>query len=249
MSAAIALRQSTLPVMVLFVGLMPAVAFGQLKPEVQTGSLIPVAPQAVEAKDAGLIKKAFARCIYNRNKKAAAVILTYSDPVSVDIKAAKISDVASTFDMSECLGKQASVTQNTLGFKFKREMLRGFLAEETYLAGHPVAPTLAPGSVEVIDRTYVSNSDNLPKARALGAFADCVVFNDVSGSDALLRTMPASASERAAARALAPALGKCLEQGIQFSMSPASIRVYVADGLWNRFSRPQQAQVAAAAKP
>jgi hypothetical protein len=245
MSAAIALRQSTLPVMVLFVGLMPAVAFGQLKPEVQTGSLIPVAPQAVEAKDAGLIKKAFARCIYNRNKKAAAVILTYSDPVSVDIKAAKISDVASTFDMSECLGKQASVTQNTLGFKFKREIL----AEETYLAGHPVAPTLAPGSVEVIDRTYVSNSDNLPKARALGAFADCVVFNDVSGSDALLRTMPASASERAAARALAPALGKCLEQGIQFSMSPASIRVYVADGLWNRFSRPQQAQVAAAAKP
>jgi len=233
----------------LLVGLAPAAAFGQLKPEVQTGTRIPLAPEAVQAKEAGVIKKAFGRCIYESNKTAAAAILSHSDGMTVDLQGAKITDLDRALRMSDCLGEQASGTQSALGFKFGREMLRGLLAEATYLAGHSAAPTLAAGAVEVIDRNYVSDSDKLPQARALGAFADCIVFNDVAGSDALLRTIPASTGERAAARALAPSLGKCLDQGTELSMTPASIRGYVADGLWNRFSRPALVQAAAAAKP
>lgn len=227
----------------------PAAAFGQLKPEVPTGSHIPVPPEIVAAKEAGFIAKAFARCIYESNKKAAAAILAHSDAMTVDLPAAQITDPSRTFHMPVCLGKQARETDIALGFKFQREVLRRMLTEETYLAGHLSAPTLAAGSVELIDRNYVSDGDNLRRAREVGRFADCVVFNDVAGSDALLRTIPASTAERAAARALVPALGKCLDQGAQLSMSPKSIRVYVADGLWNRFSRPGSAQADATVKP
>ncbi len=249
MTASSALKLPPMFLPVLLLGLAPASAFGQLKPEVQTGSHIPVKPEAVPGREAGLIKKAFGRCIYESNKKAAAAILSHSDGIGIDLQSAKITDLVQTFKMRDCLGEQVSETQSALGFRFGREMLHGLLVEETYLAGHPTAPTLAAGAVEVIDRTYVSIGDALPKARALGAFADCIVFTDVTGSDALLRTIPGSTGERAAARALVPALSKCLNQGAQLSMTPASIRGYVADGLWNRFSRPESVQAAAAAKP
>lgn len=228
---------------------MPTVVFAQLKPEQQTGSHIPVSPQAVQGAEAGLIKKAFARCIYKSNTKAAVAILSHSDSMLIDLKGANIADLSGALNMSDCLGEQAGATQNALGFKFKRDMLRGLLSEEAYLSGHSAVPTLPVGGSESTGRNFVSEGENLAKARALAAFSDCIVFTDVGRADALLRTMPESVGERAAARALAPTLGKCLDQGVQFSMTPTSIRVYVADGLWNRFSRPQSAQAATATKP
>lgn len=243
------LKLPTMLLLGLLACIAPAAAFGQLKPEAPTGSHIPVPPEAVTAKEAGFIAKAFARCIYENNRKAAAAVLAHSDALTVDLPAAQITDLNRTFHMPVCLGKQARETDSALGFKFGRQVLRRMLTEEDYLAGHLSAPTLAAGTVELIDRNYVSDGDNLRRAREVGTFADCVVFNDVAGSDALLRTVPASTGERAAARALVPALGKCLEQGAQLSMSPESIRVYVADGLWNRFSRPGSAQADATVKP
>jgi hypothetical protein len=119
------------------------------------------------------------------------------------------------------------------------------LAEEAYLAANPLPPTLPEGATETVERTFVSKEDDFTLARALAAFGDCIVFRDTSKADTLLRTMPGSAAERSAAVALAPILGACLDEGSTISLTAASIRSFVADGLWNRFTRPHRLEKAA----
>ena len=225
---------------------IPFAAGAQLKPEVQTGSHIPTKPVTVDRREAGLVKKSFGRCIYRKDQKAAFALLQHSDFMRVDVAAAKIKNVAKIFDMETCLGDQVGAQQSALGYKFPLDTLHVMLAEEAYLSSHPTVPVLPANALEMVDRSYVSEGENLAKAKSLAMFADCVVYKNTDGADKLLRTMPASPEEKSAAKSLAPALGACLDEGAKVSLSADSIRGYVADGLWNRFSRPMQA---AAAKP
>ena len=215
----------------------PIGAHAQIEPESQLGSRIPVKPKTVDPVRAGVVKKGFARCLYTKNSAKTPVLLEYSDPVTLDLDKLKIpnDDLGKYLGMSTCLGDQADGTQSAIGLRFSPIQLRAMLQEEAYLDAHAEPPALAEGSVEIVQRNYFSEGDNLRAARGLGVFADCLVFKDTRNSDAILRTMPGSKEERAAAQALGPTLGACLVQGQTLSLSPSSIRGFAADGLWTRY--------------
>jgi hypothetical protein len=212
-----------------------APAFAQLKPETPTGSHIPVKPKAVDRERTGYIIKGFGRCIFGRNKAMAQRFLKFSDPVAIDYAKVGTTELklAKDLGMEECLGKQVGFDQNALGLRMTLPALRARLLEEDYLTHYRTPPSNLPEVSTV--RTYVAQEADLPKAKAVGEFSDCVVKEDFRGSDALVRTMPGGDEERAVARALAPALGKCLNVGQQLELTPSSVRTYVVDGLWMRY--------------
>lgn len=219
--------------------LAPVGAQAQLEPTTQLGSRIPVKPEAMDPVRAGVVKKGFARCLYERNSAKAPILLENSDPMSLDYSKVEMPDdnIGKYLGMANCLGDQADGTQSAIGFRFSPSQLRAMLQEESYLAANRKAPTLPSGSEELVQRDYVSQGDKLHTARSLGAFADCLTFRDTRNADAILRTTPGSKNEMAAATALAPTLGACLTEGQSLSLTPSSIRGFVADGLWNRYVR------------
>ena len=121
---------------------VPAMARAQLKPEIQTGSMIPVKPKAVGSKEAGVIRKHFAQCVYRAATAKATALLDHSDAVTVDLIGANIKDVSKGLDMNRCLGNRRESTSDALEYRFKATILRDLLAEEAYLARNRVAPTL-----------------------------------------------------------------------------------------------------------
>lgn len=219
-----------------FVTLAPSSALAQLKPELQTGSMIPVQPKAVDPRDAGVIRKHFAQCIYRSSRSRAISLLNNSDAVTVDMAGAKIGNVAKDLGMEHCLGDQVGFDQNALGMKFSPGVLRDLMAEEAYLAANRSAPQLAAVPAP-LQAQFVSTGDTLVRAHAMVSFTDCTILKDIAHADALLRTMPGSPAERTTATALAPALGNCLVKGQQVALSPGGIRGFVAYAMWNRFGR------------
>jgi len=217
----------------------PVALHAQLEPETQTGSRIPVAPRTVDPLRTGQMMKDFSRCMYDRYQAKAVALLQNSDPVTIDYTAARIdrTKIQHEFGMEECIGEGMNLTQVRAALRFNDVRLRSLLAEEAYLAAHKEAPHLDPTAIEGIERKYFSSEVDKPQARALAMFADCIVFRDAAKADAVLRTMPGSKDERIAARALAPTLGACLTEGQTLELTAATIRMFVADGLWARFVR------------
>jgi hypothetical protein len=211
-------------------------ARAQLKPELQTGSMIPVQPKAVAKKDAGFISKGMARCLYRGATPQALALLENSDSVTVDLAAAKLKNIVKDLRMERCLGDQAGFDQSALSMRTNPPLIRDMLAEEAYLARNRTAPTLPPSPAPLAAK-FASTGASLLEAQRMESFTDCAVRKDVTGADALLRTTPASDAERNAARALAPALGGCLVQGQNVKLSPGAIRAFIAYAMWRRFVR------------
>jgi hypothetical protein len=209
-------------------------AYAQLKPELQTGSMIPAKPQTVDKRRFGEVRKEFARCIYFRAKPKAKALLEHSDVLLVDLAGAQIKDIGSELDLDDCLGEQVGIDESALGMSTHIETLRDMLAEEAYLADHRTAPVLAPDSPPMTF-SLLPNNPNPSMAQALAAFADCTIRHDVGGTDALLRTMPSSDQEQEKAAALAPAMGACLTAGQQLTLNAANIRAVMAFAMWTRF--------------
>lgn len=227
--------------LIAFSAAIPTTVHAQLKPETQTGSMIPVQPHALDEKRAGDVRKHFAQCVYRAAKPKVLVMLEHSDPVWVDLQAAGIKDVNAELGMNRCLGDQVAIDQSALSLKFPPPALRDLMAEEAYLARHPVAPSLAADAAPIA--SFVIPTDTQPAtAAALTDFTDCTVRRDPAGADALLRTMPGSDREHDAAVALAPALGQCLTAGQKVNLKPAGIRALIAYAMWSRFVRAPAAK-------
>lgn len=216
------------------IAMTSASAYAQLSPTPQTGSLLFARPTTVEAKEAGIVRKHFAQCVYRASERKVAELLAHSDISNVGWSAGRIANVVTDLHMVDCLGKQQGANQMELSFM--PSVLRDLMAEEAYLAKNATVPQLAPDSGPLTP-TFVSTGSELAVAQGLMTFSDCAVRHNISGADALLRTMPASAEEAAAARALAPALGACLVQGQTFALKPANIRSFIAYAMWSRFGR------------
>lgn len=222
----------------LITSLVASPAAAQLEPETQTGSHIPRAPEKVGAKQTGVVIKSFASCLYRSNVTKARQLFASSDAIAIDFGriGTTPNKISKQFDMDKCLAKQLDVDQSALGIKFSLQRLRALLLEEDYLERIKTRPPVElPESLP--PRTFVALEADLPKARAIGQFADCVVERDPIGADRLIRTMPASDDERKAARTLAPALSHCLIQGQQLTLTAASVRIYAVEGLWFRYAR------------
>lgn len=217
-----------------------AVAHAQLKPESQTGSFIPVKPEALDRRDGGIVRKEFARCVYRRSKAKVVAFLNNSDPVTVIIaKDSKTIGVQRSMD--ECLGREVRPMETVLQMRFTHEFLRDLMAEEAYLATNETAPQLPPAPLPLQQR-FVSTGEDLLKAQGIASFTDCAILRNVSHADALLRTMPGSREESVAAKTIAPALGACLVQGQNVKLTAGIIRGLVAFAMWTRFGREATSQ-------
>ena len=211
-------------------------AQAQLKPETQTGSLIADQPHGLDAKQAGIVRKQFAQCVFQSAKPKALALLEHSDTATIDLQGSGIKNVVKDLNMERCLGEQVLIDERALGMKFGHDVLRDLMAEEAYLAKNSVAPRLA-ADASPLKLNIVSTGSQLIMAQELATFGDCAIRRDVAGADALLRTMPGGEAERGAAAALAPALGACLVAGQTVTLKPANIRALVAHAMWSRFGR------------
>lgn len=214
-------------------------AYSQNRSPTQFGSYFKSKPTTVTLERLAMFRKGFATCVFNRHQTLASRVLENSDPMTVDNVAVGLSDgqFSKALGLQTCLREQTDGVQAPMLVSFPVTTIRSLLQEEAYLSKYNVPPTTSPDDLKSIDRRYVSTGDALPKARASGQFADCIVAQDVARSDALLRAAPGSEDEGKAARALAPALGKCLFEGENVSLKTENVRAFVADGLWMRFVR------------
>lgn len=236
------IHRSMFPISCLALALaLPSATAAQLAPEASTGSRVPIKPVQVGQSQAGIIRKRFAQCMYRSARPKAIALLEHSDPVAVDLKNAKVGDLDDAFNMSSCLSDAMDGGQTEIGTKFGRALLRDMLAEEAYLEANAVVPPPPADTSLPAHTIYVAEGEERARAVALLAFADCTITRDLNHSDALLRTLPASPAERAAAFALSPAFSACLTQGQELTLTPRGIRAFVAFAMWNRFARQKTA--------
>lgn len=209
---------------------------GGMQPEAQIGTRFLKNPTEVNPREAGLERKNFARCVYGRIPDRVDKLLENSDPEGIEYYAADTTQDRFWQQIRrDFCGQLNSAVADTRQLTMSNTAFRSMMLEEAYLARVKEAPALPAGATEQVDRRYMTEGSE--PARALGQFADCIAFRDTAGADALLRTMPGSEEEKAAARAMAPALGACLARGQTLSLNTSNVRAFAADGLWTRFVR------------
>ncbi|MEC7817920.1 MAG: hypothetical protein VX454_04570 [Pseudomonadota bacterium] len=208
----------------------------ELEPEVPTGSRIPLKPVVLADDKTRNLMKDFGRCIYIKNPSLAEKVLLQSDPTNLDLNRIGLGgdQLFKKFGLNSCLGTTMAIDHSDARFRFSSDMLRTMLAEEAYLDNNKQAITIAADATEMVgERAFFGDKPN-SRARSLAGFSDCVVFHGTEDADALVRSRPASAGEMSAVQALIPAISACLYEGDKIDLTPASIRGYVADGLWTR---------------
>lgn len=212
-------------------------ASGGMQPEAQIGTRFLKKPTEVNPREAGLERKNFGRCIYARIPDRVDKLLENSDPEGIEYYGAGESQDRfwQLIGRDNFCGGLNSAASDHRQLTISNTAFRSMMLEEAYLARFKQAPALAADATEIADRRYMTEGS--APARSLGQFADCLAFRDVAGADALLRTMPGSDEEKAAARAMAPTLGACLVRGQTLSLNAANVRAFAADGLWTRFAR------------
>lgn len=214
----------------LAVGVHGLAAAQGLEPEVQTGSRIPVKPQAVAGHDKFSTLEQFSECVVARSPAKVDYFLRKSDNATTD---PAIGRVGRYLPLDLCLGNGDTVEANALLLKTTNQSLRAMLTEAAYKRANQTVPS-AVGTT-VTQRAYFSSATEQGPLKAQAYFSDCIVEKDLAGADALVRTHWGSKDEAKAARALAPVLGTCLLAGQTLSLLPQNVRQFVADGLWQRF--------------
>jgi hypothetical protein len=219
---------------------MPAMAKpagGGMQPEAQIGTRFLKKPTEVNPREAGIERKNFGRCVYSRLPDRVDKLLENSDPEGIEYFGAGESQERFWQAIGKdnfCGGLNSAVSERRQ-LSMSNSAFRSLMLEEAYLARFKQVPALPSDATEAANRRYMT--EGATTARSLGLFADCLVFRDVAGADALLRTMPGSDEEKQVARAMAPSLGACLVRGQTLSLNTANVRAFAADGLWTRFAR------------
>jgi hypothetical protein len=181
-----------------------------------------------------LIRDKFASCIYARRTRQADALLAASDTMTISYDRLGLSakNIQSELAMGQCLSSATSVTGSSLAMKMGMSTVRAMLLEQAYRRGNTSPPAWLSTIKAEPPRAFVSSGDDLAAARASAAFADCLVSAAPLQSDAMLRTPSGSAEEKAALKALVPFLGPCVPTGQTLKLNLATVRAYVADGLW-----------------
>jgi hypothetical protein len=209
-------------------------AHAQVDPDIEVGSKIPRRSKEADPVTAGLTRDLYRDCTYSPNRTAMDFFLAQSDPGSADLKAAgingrKLFDANSLRDCFVAEGRQARVE-----LRMRNEDFRYIMLEGAYLYAVRQLPAGYANKVPA-PRTFVSKNAELGAARPLAALADCIAEQDPVGADAILRTPSGTDKERAAAKALVPALSACMVAGRQYELKAANIRAFAADGMWQRY--------------
>ncbi len=204
-------------------------------PDIDTGTRFKkevVTPQRTEARD---MQKRVARCAAYRNKELARSFVENSDPVGIAFDAIvfKGDNLADALKVAECISRAMKHSTYRMQMHFQYTTLRALMAEEVYLMDNAAPIALAANAEKLVTgRNYDSLS---PRAYGMSQLADCLVFENVSASDALLRSTIGSDAEEAALESLYPALQTCgLDPKSGMTLDYSMIRQVVADGLWAR---------------
>lgn len=207
----------------------------QIGPIQETGSHILVKTKPVDPERRGDVIRHVGQCMYRVGHNSIERFLKNSDSISIDYSAIKISpdSMDRKFGMEDCLTEEIQLTDKALVLNFSPIQVRAMLMEQDYLALHKSAPTIR--TTPLPPHIFVSTGNDLARAQVIGDFADCLVAKDPAGADAIVRTNPTANAEKAAARALAPALGACVVAGQQINFTPTSVRTMAVEGLWHRY--------------
>lgn len=207
----------------------------QFGPVQETGSHILVKTRPVDPERRGDVIRHVGQCMYRVGHSSIERFLTNSDPMSIDYSAIKMSqdNIVRKFGIEDCLTEEIQLTDKAFVLSFSPIQVRAMLMEQDYLALNKGAPTVR--TTPLPPRIFVTTGNELVRAQVIGDFADCLVAKDPPGADAIVRTNPTTKAEKAAARALAPALGACVVAGQQINFTPTSVRTMAVEGLWRRY--------------
>ena len=214
--------------------IMAAPLSAQIEPAAPTGSHIPVDATAVDADIARKMQKEIGVCIYNREPELADKLLASSDPLFVeyDLFGFARSEFGKEFQLARCLERAMGMFTHTIQMSFSPRIIRSILAEEAYLESYDTPPSLVVEPGDVLAARFYASTPRSRQANTLMQLSDCIIANDPAQSDALLRTVPADAAERAVIQQLIPTIAACLPQGQEVALNVADVRSIVADGLW-----------------
>lgn len=212
-----------------------------------TGTRLNTSPNEVELGEMRVIQRKFAACLYDFFPDQSEELLNSSDFLNFDEEASEIAWNWLGSDRGKrCLWRavgQRSGQSTTMTVPVP--VLRNLLTEAAYLKENNGALETNSDDSEILTTRYFALSQDPDQARLIAGFGDCVVYRQPELADNLLRTKPASEGEGLAVGALAPHLGDCLQSGRDISLTPASLRTIVADGLWarsqNQIARAQEA--------
>ena len=209
-------------------------AEAQVNPDIQLGSKIPIKPEKADPVADGRIRDQYLTCAYGPHQEEIDRLLEISDPLTVDFEDAGIDGdkMFRRWNLRQCFVTLGSTVQSSISFT--PIAFRYMMLEAAYRRVHSNVPADAANWVPA-PRKYVSKGSLLPTATALGTMSDCIAVKDPAGADRLLRAPSGTDAERKAAIALVPALSGCIVEGQQLELTPANIRGFAADGMWQRF--------------
>jgi hypothetical protein len=201
-----------------------------------TGTRIISQAEAPDPDYSRKLLKRMSACISRYDAEGVVALLRGGNQPAVDYAATgfRDEDDNSPLKMSDCLHEALNGNQLSVEMRIPAAALRTLLAEEAYLDRHSGPLTLPAGTPQVIAGRAVFGGDTPAQQTARGQFADCLVFNAPVEADRLLRGPVGGDEERANARAMAGAIGACLNEGQQANFNTRAIRDFVADGLWAR---------------
>lgn len=214
---------------------MAAPASAQMDPAAPTGTRIKQKAEAVDSDLARKIQRKFAQCVYRSRTENAERLLRSSDYLNIDADAFDQSwdELQRSLRMESCLEK-ASGRFRGLGMTYSLAGLRAMLTEAAYLDNYDRPLVITEGDEEILTTRSFVEAEDINSTKILAGFADCVVYSAPVEADALVRAEPGSEEENAAIQAIIPHLGPCMPNGNEISLSVASVRSIVADGLWAR---------------
>ena len=218
-------------------------AFAQAGGQQQVGSRFERQPEKSPDRYAKAFIEAFKHCYYKNFAERADKFLIQSDAYTDDIPKGTIDRLTlrpNKWSAGCQYDQRGTAIESNLSINTRA--LRYMMAEAAYLYRYPdTAPAgMSPDSEATapnwnVSRRYTSTGEDLGKARFFGDFADCIVAKDPRGADRLVRSEIESPEERAAAMGMVDALGDCLVAGNELELTPANIRSFAADGLWQRY--------------
>ncbi|MDN3645316.1 hypothetical protein QWY75_03725 [Pontixanthobacter aestiaquae] len=192
-------------------------------------------PRAIPSDTMRIMQKKFARCVYRRHREEADSFLQNSDYVQADLLALGLTkgELYRSFSAQHCMRLARTRGLRSFSVDMPVKVMRRILVEEAYLANAKKPLQLDQSGPEFLDRDFVGGQPTT-QAKAMTMFGDCIVFADISKSDALLRTSPESTEESVAIQNLLPAMSACIAEGADVELTAERIRAVVAEGLYAR---------------
>ncbi|MDA9918486.1 hypothetical protein N9D37_01175 [Erythrobacter sp.] len=142
----------------------------------------------------------------------------------------KIRKCMPSMDMSSV--GNTTRARGKMTMSFDHSALRGALAEslmrETDMVLSPARMALGDDGMYIAGQFHGGQSPSPARAFALG-FAGCVMGNNPSAIEALFKTDPGSAEEKAAIVAMAPSFGQCIMQGQELRLAAPTLRNQLAE--------------------